>query len=149
MCFPYDEKKDPPAPIARIQLTSNLPHLLQSPDVATPIMEIEALLDTGAELSIVTRDTFREFEARFGSGHMYGFKYFLKSANGQAEPCKTCEIVILRGDHPCFEERTELEFGIMDGEQNILGRDFLRAYALVFDGPNKVWWATNKSCPDK
>ena len=139
MRFPYVNDFDPPAPMADVKITTSLTSTIDLPIEKTPVKKIRALLDTGSEISVVPQRLVAELEEELGDKLTYGFSV-VNTLTGQ-QYRKTCSLQVVDDRHKCFTHTRNIAFVVDDGEVAILGRNFLSAYRLVFDGPNQKWGA--------
>ena len=137
MRYPYGDDFDPPAPMADVKITTNLASTADFPVKKAPVKTIRALLDTGSEISVVPQRIVSEIEDELGDKLPYGFRY-IQTVNGYSYK-KTCSLQVLQGEHPCFNDESKINFIVGEGENAILGRNFLEAYSLFFDGPSGEW----------
>ena len=139
MRFPYVNDFDPPAPMADVEITTNLISTVNLPVEETPVKKVRALLDTGSEISVVPQWLIAEIEEELGDKLTYGFSS-VRTLTGQ-QYRKTCSLQVVDDRHKCFTHSRNIAFVVDEGNVAILGRNFLSAYRLVFDGPSQKWGA--------
>jgi hypothetical protein len=128
----YDASQyDPPAPVARVDLRSNVTGALAK--------DVALLIDTGADVTLLPRSAVQSMGLqpvdKLGA-ELIGFD----GSRVQA-PAVELDMVFAA---PVFRGR----YLVIDSDQGILGRDVLASLNLMLDGPLQEWTVFSKSLKD-
>ena len=135
MTFNYDKKCDPPAPKAKIKITSEL---LKTIGIGSDVfIEVKMLIDTGSDISIIPKKVVKRLEKKVGIDLPYEMQE-VEDFNGIRFLQKSY-VLKLQSQKKGIGDSQTLIFLESTEKEGILGRDVLNDYYMHLNGPQQVW----------
>ncbi len=131
--YSYDMNYDPPAPVAKIEISTNLAKQIGKDKDSSK--KIEMLIDTGSDISLIPKNVVIELEKLLGTKLPYGL--LTVDGFGGNKSIRKSYSLNIRFDG--FNSLHIVDFIEIDGDIGILGRDVLNDYLICFDGKNLKW----------
>jgi hypothetical protein len=118
----YDERFDPPAPIAIVTLRTTNQH--------KRIANVTMIIDSASDATLLPASAVMQLGLHPDPQRRYEIMAF---DGGKSDaPAAACEVVFLSRAFRGI-------YAVLEDEIGILGRDILNHLVLVFDGPRLTW----------
>ena len=118
----YSTRYDPPAPVAKVTL--------RTVDQSGEVLNVAMSIDSASDITLLPASSVSQLALKPILGHEYEITAFdgVKSDSSIV----SCDIIFL-------DRAFRGEYGVVQTEEGILGRDILNHLVLILDGPNLTW----------
>ena len=138
--FQFDTDYTPPALTCVTLISSQDGELLDI--LSSTEVPLKMLLDTGADISLIPQSTIETIESNVGKLPHQLIK--LIGFDGNESISKVYNLTIKGHKYKFTNEKFNLEFAAIHGDEGILGRDVLVKQNLLIFGSKKVWCFNEK-----
>ena len=119
---------DPPAPLARVDLSN--------PQNADSLTDVPMLLDSGADVTLIPATSAAQIGLTANADEVYELMGF----DG-----RTSQAAVVRLEMRFLNRTFRGRFLLIEQEWGVIGRDILNLIPLLLDGPNLSWRESGSS----